>query len=1037
MAEDSYAVSIRLLGGFAVAVAGRPIGDDAPWGSRKAQALVKLLALAPGHHLTVEQLLDALWPDLEPAAARRAYYQALYLARRALDPARRGLLVARHQGLALVAPGGVAVDLDAFRAAALLARRRGTIAAHEAALALYHGALLPLDRYEDWSLVPRDEAQRLAVTLLLELARLHADRRDWDAACARLEELVAGDAANEEAHVALMRAHAAAGRRGQALAQFGRLRAALRADLDAEPEPATQQLYAALLAQREPAHDAPPPADTARPRHNLPAPVTTLFGREVAVDAVARALGESRLVTLTGAGGCGKTRLALAVARALLADARAHVWWVDLAALADPALVAGTVAAVLGLREQTVAAVVAALRERDVLLVLDNCEHLLAACVPLVGALLAACPAVRVLATSRAALRAAGEAIWRVPSLPVPADEPRGVAALAALEANPAVQLFAARARLARQDFALTPENARAVATICRRLDGLPLALELAAARVALLALPQLAARLDDALGLLGDGPPTALPRHRTLRATLDWSYHLLAPAGRAFLARLALFVGGFTLAAAEAICGLGDGTLDALAGLVERSLVQVEASTGTDEALRFRLLEPVRQYAAERLRDTGTAADDRRAHAAYYLRLAEGAEPEFYRARQDYWVALLARDHDNVRAALRWLRDTADWEPFTRLVVAFHRFWYMRAYYAEGRDWVAAALRVGEAAPADAALAALRPHVLYCAGTLAWPTGAVAEAEDAFRRALDLATARGLPGLAARARMGLGILCVFRGDYAAGQPYFAAGLTEARRLDDRWLLGALLNNLGLLALWQGDVAQARRYQDENLALCRATDDAHGIASALANLCEIAFAEGDLAAVVACADEALGRFAALGDRRGLAVAHNNRAVAARVVGDYPLAREHGEAALEAYTTIGSAAGMALARRILAETATARGELATARALYRQSLDHYRQSRHPRDVAHCLESLADLAWRDADPAAAARFAAAAGALRAAHALQPLPTDLLLRARLRAATRAALGPDGFDAASAVGDAWPLDEALAQALAYLGPR
>jgi len=905
-------------------------------------------------------------------------------------------------------------------------------------LALYTGELLPNDRYEDWAIVPRDEARHLVAALLRELARLHAARRDWDAACTRLEELVAREPTDEEAHAALMRAHAAAGRRGRALAQFRVLREALRTELEAEPEPLTQRLYAAILSQHDTAIEAPIAPDMARPRHNLPAPVTTLFGREDAIGAVRLALREARLVTLTGSGGCGKTRLALAVARALRDDAPAATWWVDLATLADQALVPSTVAQVLGLREQTEAAIVAALGDEDVLLLLDNCEHLLAACAPLVGRLLAACPAVRVLATSREALLVAGEAIWRVPSLPVPDDDPPlGAASLAALRANPAVQLFGARARLARQDFALTPENARAVVKICRRLDGIPLALELAAARVALLSPPQLAARLDDALGLLGGGPRTALPRHRTLRATLDWSYQLLDPAGREFLARLAVFAGGFTLAAAEEVCGLGGGTLDALARLVERSLVQVETGTGKDEVLRFRLLEPVRQYAAERLDNSGTADNYRRDHAAYYLRLAEAVEPEFYRAQQDYWVALLARDHDNVRAALHWLRAASAWERFTRLVVAFHRFWYMRASYAEGRGWVDTALRVGDSATTDAALAALRPHVLYCAGTLAWPAGALNEAGAYFHQALDLATTRQLGRLAARARTGLGILCLFRGDYVAAQPYFAASLTETRQLDDRWLLGVLLNNLGLIAMWQGQVAQARRYQDENLALCRLTDDTHGIASALANLCEIAFTEGDLAAVAAYADEATVRFAAIGDLRGLAVVHNNRAVVARVAGEYPLAQRHGEAALAAYATIGSAAGMALARRILAETATARGELALARSLYRQSLDHYRQSRHPRDVAQCLESVADLAWHEANAVVAARFVAAAGAIREEHALQPPPTDVLLRERLLAATRAALGADDFRAALAAGGAWSLDEAIARAHASLGPR
>ncbi len=1036
------ALAIQLLGGFAVAVDGRAI-PPAAWPARKAQQLVKLLALAPGQRLTSDQVFDALWPEIDPATLTGTFRQARYLARRTLGHA--AFLALRDDILTLAPPGGCVVDVVVFERAAAAARQRRTRADYAAALALYAGALLPDEQYTDWALGPAEQLRALALSLRRELATLHEQAGDEGAAEELWRRVLADEPADEAAHAGLMRGYARQGQRQRALQQYQLLHARLRDDLALEPDPAIQRLYAAILGGRYPAPAPAPPVPAppaARPPHALPRALTTLIGRDDEGATVAALLdGAARLVTLTGAGGCGKTRLALAVAEAVLPRFPGGVWWIGLAGLTDGALVAETLAQVLGVQQRSGATMLAtlsdALRERPALLVFDNAEHLRAACAEVLLALLAGCPALRVLVTSRAALRIVGEQTWRVP-LPPPVPVAAAPAQLATLAANEAVRLFVARAQLARAGFALTAGNAAAIAAICWRMEGLPLAIELAAARVALLDPAQLAARLDDALGLLTDGPRGLPDRQRTLRAALDWSWGLLHPTEQRLLARLAVFAGGWTLDAAEALGDAG-GTaiLTALAGLVEHSLVQVEPGADDEAGVRYRLLEPVRQYAAERLRASGTAERQRHDHAAYFLRLAERAEPEFYRAQQGYWVALLGRDHDNVRAALHWLRDAAAPVEFTRLIVAFHRFWYMRAAYAEGRGWVAAALQLGDAAPADAALAALRPYVVYCAGTLAWPTGAMTEAEDAFRRALDLATEHRLPGLVARARMGLGILCLVRGDYEAGRPHFEVSLAEARQLDDRWLLGALLNNLGLIAMWGGQPAQARRYQDENLALCRRTDDAHGIASALANLCEIAFTEGDLAAVAAYADEAAVRFAAVGDRRGLAVVHNNRAVVARVAGDYPLAQEHGEAALAAYRTIGNAAGMALARRILAETATARGERATARALYRQSLEHYRQSRHPRDVAQCLESVADLAWRDGDRASAARFAAAAGALRTAHTLQPLPTDLLLREQLHAATHAALGAAAFDAATAVGNAWTLDEALDEALAYLGTR
>jgi len=412
--------------------------------------------------------------------------------------------------------------------------------------------------------------------------------------------------------------------------------------------------------RRSPAGDVPAPPSPAR--HNLPLAPSALIGREAERAVVLALLGEARLVTLTGSGGVGKTRLALAAAEALVEQYPDGVWLVELAALAEDRLVAQTVLETLGTPEEPSRPMLATLtdylQDRLLLLLLDNCEHLVGACAALVEAVLRRCPGVRVLTTSREGLDVAGEQRYRVPSLPVPnlahLPPPERLAESAA------VALFLARARERRPDFALTAQNARTVAHVCARLDGIPLAIELAAARVDSLGVEGLAARLDGCFRLLTGGPRTALPRQRTLRAALDWSYDLLTESEQLLLDRLSVFAGGWTLAAAEATCA-GDGIeqweiLDLLGGLVGKSLVQAEEAGG---AVRYGLLETVRQYGRERLAASGAAGAVRDRHLAWYLALAEQAAPHLWAAADlGAWLDHLEAEHDNLRAALRWARE-------------------------------------------------------------------------------------------------------------------------------------------------------------------------------------------------------------------------------------------------------------------------------------------------------------------------------------------------------------------------------------------
>jgi len=438
---------------------------------------------------------------------------------------------------------------------------------------------------------------------------------------------------------------------------------------------------------------------------------------------VARALAAARLVTVTGVGGGGKTRLALAVAADRAGCYTDGAWLVELAAVADPALVPEAVATALAFRPTgeaaAAAALVAFLRPRALLLVLDNCEHLIDACAALAEVVLRDCPGVRLLATSREPLRVAGERQHRL--APLAAPDPAALPALADLARVPAVQLFLARAQAVDPAFRLTPENAAAVAAICARLDGLPLALELAAARVGALALGEILARLDDSVRLLTGGSRAGPTRHQTLGAALAWGDALLTPAERALFRHLAVFAGGWDLEAA-AVVGTGEhpdpaAVLDLLVGLVSKSLVQAETGPG---AARYRLLEPVRQFAAARLAEHGERDAARMRHAAHYLALAERAAAALRGPDQVVWLARLDRERGNLRAALGWATERAaggDPAPGLRLATALVPFWEARSTLAEGRDCLAAAL----AAPAGREHARLRG----CSGPgmAGWPT--------------------------------------------------------------------------------------------------------------------------------------------------------------------------------------------------------------------------------------------------------------------------------------------------------------------------
>ncbi|MGH3147905.1 MAG: ATP-binding protein, partial [Rubrobacter sp.] len=568
------------------------------------------------------------------------------------------------------------------------------------------------------------------------------------------------------------------------------------------------------------------------PPDNLPLDVSSFVGREREISEVKRLLRESRLLTLTGPGGCGKTRLALEVARDLVLEFEDGAWLVELAPLSDPDLLPQAVASVLGVRERSGRSLYETLsdhlRTRTLLMVLDNCEHLIGASASLAETLLRNCPRLRILATSREALRVPGENNFAVPPLSLP--DPRHLTSVEGLPHYEAARLFVERARAVKQDFSLDEGNAVTVAQICYRLDGIPLAIELAAARAKVLSVEQISTRLDDSFGLLTGGGRTALPRQRTLRAAMDWSYQLLSGRERASFRRLSTMARDFTLEAAEAVCTGGDSgeeldrdeVLDLLTRLVDKSLVLVVEQDG--EA-RYRLLETMRQYGWEKLGESGEEDEVLGRHARFFLDLAEETERE---ARRGTWIERLEMEHGNLRAALGWALASGEAELGLRLASALGVFWNVRGHLSEGQRWLEAALVNGAKAPEP-----VRARALVRAGWIAREQGDYERSIALNRASLALARKLGDKAGTVDALTNLAWTALFR-----DEPEQASGLIEEamalqREMDDGPGLAHSLTVLGLVAATQHDYERATTLCEESLALYREAEDDVAIALSL------------------------------------------------------------------------------------------------------------------------------------------------------------------------------------------------------------
>jgi predicted ATPase/DNA-binding SARP family transcriptional activator len=1007
--------------------------DGQPWqfsAPPKTLPLWAYLLLHRASPLPRPRLAFTLWPDEPEDAARKNLRRHLSYLRHALPPApdARPWLLADTEGVQWNPEADDWLDVAEFER---LCAEPGRL---PEAVALYEADLLA-DLYDDWIIYERERLRRLHMDSLEQLVRQERARRAYAQAIAYARQLLRHDPLHEAALRELIELQHDSGDRSAAVREYRQFEQRLREELGVAPMPETQAAFERIRAGQAEARPTP---------HNLPAQVTSFVGREGELAAIqGRLAGPGsgvRLLTLTGPGGAGKTRLALeAGARLLQAGSssfRDGLFFVGLADVAGPELVGPAILQALGLSESggqsPAAALQDYLRSRHVLLILDNFEHVTAAAF-LVADLLRAAPHLRVLATSRGVLRVYGEHEFPVPPLGLPdlgSLRGRSGGLAAELARYSAVALFVERSRAARADFALTEANAAAVAEICVRLDGLPLAIELAAARSRMLAPAALLARMSSRLAFLSGDERQRVHglarRQQTLRATIDWSYHLLAEDERRLFARLGVFAGGFDVESAQAVAGdwrgeIGDSSIsdlqspisveDGLALLLDNSLLHPESGAGGEP--RYRMLLTLREYALEKLAAAGELPARRDRHAACYLALAEQAQPELTGPRQQEWAARLEAEHDNLRAALAWYHESdMAGAPGLRLAAALGYFWYVRSHLEEGRRWLAQAIARWPEAPPT-----LLGEAYRAAGVLATVHGDYAAANDLLRSALALFEQAGPAGelSLARALNNMGGAQWRQGNLPEAQRFIERGLEVARRAGHERTVALALNFLGILATEAEQFELARARHQEGHDLYRRTGDRLGVADSLNNLGHIANLQGRWAEALPRLNEALAMFRQLGNRHGIAIALSNLGEAHRAAGDAPAAEACYLESIAADKDYGNEAHSAYPLCGLGMLAFEQGNAPAARDRFAQSLAIWRRTGNRRGMAQALEGLAWAAGREGRLEEAARLLGAASTMLASAAgPPPMRGQAALRAQAMAEAQAGLSPEAFAAA-----------------------
>ena len=856
-------LEVSLLGSFDIKYKKKPVSIA----SRPAQTLFAYLILSAGTLHRRERLAGLLWPDSLEETARDNLRHALWRIRKALPAKQKNEYVLTDDlSIAFNAFAEYWLDVSALEKVGDDASADELISV----LSAYQGELLP-GFYDEWVMLEREHINSVFDHKMARLMSVLQDENRWLDILDWGERWIKLGQKPEPAYRALMSAHAAMGDMSKVAAIYERCVKSLK-EFGVEPSEQTKELFQSLKSGKEipkPVIVSPKSALPEVPS-NIPVPLTSFIGREKELKEITRLLSSSRLVTLTGSGGVGKTRLAVQTANDSIKKFKDGVFWVGLVGLSDENLISQEIAQSLNVREVSHELIIETLKtnlkSKDLLIVLDNCEHMIKACAQYVEQLLASCTKLKILATSIEALGIFNETVWQVPSLPLP--EMQQSLSLKELQEFASIELFDERASNAKSGFVLDARNANTVAQICRRLDGIPLAIELAAARIKVLSVGEIASRLDDRFSLLTAGSRTAVPRHQTLRATIDWSYDLLIEPERVLLRRLSVFASGFTLESAEEICNQGmkrSDILDLLGHLVDKSLVIVEEVSKNSET-RYRLLETIREYGREKLKEIGETEMVYDQHLAYYVRLAQVAEPHIFGEQTARWFTLLDLELDNIRLAIDWSIQHRKMTEAFLLLGSLDYFFFVHGPISEWQECLQHALSM----PGGQEKTLARAKALNGLSMLYWADINPLDDQD-FQEALEIALQLGEKELAAKALRNLGLFEHLRGNLSK-----ARALLEQSR--DIWLeLGPpfklqkswTLNFLGDVAFSQGDLNQALLFFEQSTAIFREFKDKAFLAYAVRRLAQLAVHRGNPANAILLCRESLLLNMQVNDPRGI------------------------------------------------------------------------------------------------------------------------------------------------------------------------
>ena len=844
-------LEVHLLGTFELKYQKQPINIT----SRPAQSLFAYLILNVRTSHRREKLAGLLWPDSLEETARENLRHTLWRLRKALEAVSSvPFLHADDQAIQFEVSSEYWLDAEALEKVSENASAEELMAT----LADYQGELLP-GFYEEWVVSEREHLSSVFEHHMSRLMSLLQGEKRWLDILDWAERWLKLGQKPEPAYRVLMSAHAAKGDMAKVAATYERCVKSLKG-FGIEPSEETRALFKNLKSGRESLPSVPAVKvalkQTSSP--SIPIPLTSFIGRERELRDISRLLSASRLLTLVGPGGIGKTRLAIQIANDSIRKFKDGVSWVDLVGISDANLIAQEIARSLKLREITdeplIETLKAYLRAKNLLIVLDNCEHLVEGCAKNAEQLSAACPQLRVLTTSRESLGVHSETIWYVPSLALPGTQQRPK--LKELKEFASIQLFVERARALKPELTLTDQSMRSIVQICQQLDGIPLAIELAAARIRVLSVDEIASRLSDRFSVLTLGSRTALPRHQTLRATIDWSHDLLTDLERVLFRRLSVFVGGFTLDAAEAVCSLGElqrsAILDLLGRLVDKSLVIVEPVSDMEET-RYGLLETIRQYALEKLAGIGESTAIRNRHLDLFLDLVEEAEPQLERGAQGAWLDRLERELDNIRAAIDWALANQQTIAALRIVAGLRRFWLIRNHDSEGIERIKALLSQPDATQ----LSSVRLKGLNAYFFMLWSHGKLTDVQPLIAEALALSLKQEDSWNTAFSFLWAGVSAMEQGDYLHAQHYLEQSRAEWKDSGDTISAAMSLVFLGEIAIFENNFVEAERLFTLALQRFQEVQDYPFLGMMFRRLGQLTMYKGDLLKATALIREGL------------------------------------------------------------------------------------------------------------------------------------------------------------------------------------